>query len=574
MLVRRVVVENVRSFLARAELILDGPINILIGPNGGGKTNLLDIAVVMLRRHLLASMYPAPAPLPEQQERYEFRPNDMLNNMALERHSRGKDRPQYVEIEIEISARDVENIDAMRRTWDELRTQAERKYLNIDTRLNPTRLGSLIFQSGQRLVYRWKGGALEAEGEAAKAFLHYLNSFEIDSFLRAEMKLAQLSMPMLYLPVTRANANLQSDVDLYNFNEAEQKRQLDATLSRSVGPIVSLALSRIAKTYRRLLDTSRNARDDLRKDPSISSLTEQLEILGYKWELETINPEKNQYGIRLEKEGHSFLLSAASSGEKEFLTYLFAIFALNVRDALIIVDEPELHLHPRWQKKLLGLFGTLSALTGNQFVLATHSPTFISPDSIRYVSRVFSRDQQSHILRLSTEQLPNAKFLLHIVNSQNNESIFFADEVVLVEGLSDRLFFETVFDKFGRESKYAPTLEVVSVGGKSFFEAYKALLVACQVSYSIIADRDYLSQVGSTEVKSLFKLDSKKTKSDLNNPESHDADALVSQIEHALASGSWDSAKATWEYLKSRRTRSKLKLSEPEQRLLANEISE
>lgn len=148
MLVRRVLVENVRSFLARAELILDGPINILVGPNGGGKTNLLDIAVVMLRRHLLASMYPVPVPSAEQQERYEFRANDILNNMALERHSRGQGQPQYVEIEIEISERDVENIDAMRRTWDELRTQSERKYLNIEQRLTPSHLGTFDFRIG------------------------------------------------------------------------------------------------------------------------------------------------------------------------------------------------------------------------------------------------------------------------------------------------------------------------------------------------------------------------------------------------------------------------------------------
>jgi putative ATP-dependent endonuclease of OLD family len=57
MLVRKVAIENVRSFLDRAELMLDGPITIVIGPNGGGKTNLLDTVVIMLRRYLFASMH-------------------------------------------------------------------------------------------------------------------------------------------------------------------------------------------------------------------------------------------------------------------------------------------------------------------------------------------------------------------------------------------------------------------------------------------------------------------------------------------------------------------------------------
>jgi len=48
MLLRRIAIENVRSFLERQELTLEGQISIIIGPNGGGKTNLLDTAVVML----------------------------------------------------------------------------------------------------------------------------------------------------------------------------------------------------------------------------------------------------------------------------------------------------------------------------------------------------------------------------------------------------------------------------------------------------------------------------------------------------------------------------------------------
>ncbi|MEK9802094.1 MAG: AAA family ATPase, partial [Curvibacter sp.] len=142
-------------------------------------------------------------------------------------------------------------------------------------------------------------------------------------------------------------------------------------------------------------------------------LTKLLNELGYEWSLETINPLKNQYDVRLKKQGSSFLVGAASSGERELLTYLFAIFALNVRDALIIDDEPELHLHPKWQKTLLQLFIRLADSTGNQFLLATHSPTFVSPESIQYVSRVFSREQKSHILRLNTTALPEAKHLLN-----------------------------------------------------------------------------------------------------------------------------------------------------------------
>jgi putative ATP-dependent endonuclease of OLD family len=247
-------------------------------------------------------------------------------------------------------------------------------------------------------------------------------------------------------------------------------------------------------------------------------------------------------------------VSAASSGERELLTYLFAIYVLNVRDALIIVDEPELHLHPKWQRTLLKLFVRLATSTGNRFLLATHSPTFVSPDSIQYVSRVFADQQKSRILRLDATILPQAKHLLNIVNSQNNERLFFADKVVLVEGLSDRIFFEAVLDRFGRSASSSVALEVIDVGGKGFFDAYVKVLDACQIEHAIVADLDYVEDVGSADIRSLFKTTARDIKSDvIDNARSMDGDALVAAIDRAQITGSWDQVGQIWDYIKSRR---------------------
>lgn len=68
--------------------------------------------------------------------------------------------------------------------------------------------------------------------------------------------------------------------------------------------------------------------------------------------------------------------------------------------------------------------------------------------------------------RLNKTSLPNAKDLLAIGNSQNNERIFFADKVVLVEGISDRIFFESVFQKLGVTTGTLRSCEIIRVGGK------------------------------------------------------------------------------------------------------------
>ena len=573
MLLRRIAVENVRSFLDRAELTLDGPISILIGPNGGGKTNLLDIAVILLRRYLFASLYPAHAPTPEQPDRYQFRHNDALNNMQLEPHSNGAGRPQLVEVEVEVTQRDWDNMVAMKAEAAELSRKAEKKYINLTIqRAANWNLESIT--AGARFQYRWQSGGLEGSDGPAAQFLEYMNDFEVDSLLRAEFEVSALSTPMVYLPVNRSMNAFQSRVELAGYDAHEQKRQNDASISRTSSSIVPLAIGRLAQKFRMLLEKDvGGARADFKNDPNLKELTKLLRELGYEWDLESSNPLKNAYDIRLKKQGSSFLVGAASSGEREILTYLFAIFALNVRDALIVVDEPELHLHPRWQKSLLQLFARLAKSTGNQFLMATHSPTFVSPASIQYVSRVFSRDQRSHILRLATAELPDAKHLLNIVNSQNNEGIFFADEVVLVEGLSDRIFFEAVLDRFGRGSTYKSTLEIISVGGKGLFNAYTKLLKACQVPFSIIGDRDYIEEIGTDDVKSLFRVDEGEIKKDvIDNIKSIDGKALVARIEEAMASGSWDDARDVWGYIKSRRRVLRDNLDDTQQETLAGFI--
>lgn len=554
MLIKRVAIENVRSFLDRAELMLDGPLSIVIGPNGGGKTNLLDTIVIVLRRYLFASMYAAHSPTPELPNRYQFRPNDALNNMVLERHSAGAGRDQIVEVEVEVTSRDLESMRAMQADAERLTELASKKYINLN--LVDAKLWKLEeITVGARFKYRVVNGGLQGVENAGASFLQYLKNFEMDGSLREEFELAPLATPLVYLPVNRSASGFQSNVELAGYNAFETKRHSDATSSRSATSIVNLAVGRLAQKYRMLLEQDKGiAVSEFRADANLRELTKLLEELGYSWALETINPLKNQYDIRLQKQGSSFLVGSASSGERELLTYLFAIFALNVRDALIIVDEPELHLHPKWQKTLLQLFIRLAQSTGNQFLLATHSPTFVSPESIQYVSRVFSHCQRSHIIRLNTIVLPEARHLLNIVNSQNNERLFFADEVVLVEGLSDRIFFESVLDRYGRSSSSRSILEVISVGGKGLFEAYAKVLRACEIRFSIISDLDYVEQVGSSEVKALFKPDAQEIKVDvIENVKSLDGEALVQSIEQALSSGSWDHATQVWEYIKSRR---------------------
>lgn len=72
-------------------------------------------------------------------------------------------------------------------------------------------------------------------------------------------------------------------------------------------------------------------------------------------------------------------ISDASSGELALAVTLLGL-ASSLEDAsLVLLDEPEISLHPQWQSEFLEeLEMTLSVFPGCHFIVATHSPTLVT----------------------------------------------------------------------------------------------------------------------------------------------------------------------------------------------------
>ncbi|WP_164888706.1 MULTISPECIES: AAA family ATPase [Paenarthrobacter] len=72
-------------------------------------------------------------------------------------------------------------------------------------------------------------------------------------------------------------------------------------------------------------------------------------------------------------------LREASSGQISLATTFLGIAASITDGALVLIDEPEISLHPEWQAAYLGLAQRLfSSYTGCHFLVATHSPSVVA----------------------------------------------------------------------------------------------------------------------------------------------------------------------------------------------------
>jgi predicted ATP-binding protein involved in virulence len=89
----------------------------------------------------------------------------------------------------------------------------------------------------------------------------------------------------------------------------------------------------------------------------------------------------------IEKHGHRFNLDQLSDGEKALLALAFDLTRrLTIANpksknpvvegmALVMIDEIELHLHPKWQRQVVGRL--LKAFPNCQFIITTHSPQIL-----------------------------------------------------------------------------------------------------------------------------------------------------------------------------------------------------
>jgi hypothetical protein len=87
-------------------------------------------------------------------------------------------------------------------------------------------------------------------------------------------------------------------------------------------------------------------------------------------------------------------LLKASSGQLSMVSALIALASVIKNGSLVLIDEPELSLHPEWQVKYIDLLlRTFDRYHGCHFVVATHSPMVIS--ELPKHAEVISLDQEN-----------------------------------------------------------------------------------------------------------------------------------------------------------------------------------
>ena len=88
--------------------------------------------------------------------------------------------------------------------------------------------------------------------------------------------------------------------------------------------------------------------------------------------LRSVELKRVDSGVRVD-------LQETSSGELALATSFLALAANMDDESLVLIDEPEVSLHPEWQSRYISLIADMfSEFAGGHFVIATHSPLIVS----------------------------------------------------------------------------------------------------------------------------------------------------------------------------------------------------
>jgi len=173
--------------------------------------------------------------------------------------------------------------------------------------------------------------------------------------------------------------------------------------------------------------------------------------------------------------------------------------------ALLLVEEPEAHLHPQLQQRVMNLMQEQTVTGGQavQVVMTTHSPSLVAGAPIESMTLVHKartfplRPEETRLLKSDYEYL--RRFI-----DATKSNLFFARGVAIVEGPAEALLLPAVAEMIDRSfSLYG--VSVVNVGDVGLYHYARILQRAAkneviQIPVACITDRDIVPDVAQSFV--------------------------------------------------------------------------
>lgn len=149
----------------------------------------------------------------------------------------------------------------------------------------------------------------------------------------------------------------------------------------------------------------------------------------------------------LYRENSQIALADASSGELMIISVLVHISSYIDKNTVILIDEPENSLHPRWQRKYIDMILDVFYLFQPKIYIASHSPQIIPLDNDLY--KIFT-PKNGAVFEVDEKTNNNEELLSEVFGVITPENRFLSNKMVKV-----------INDFDANEIKYNDVLKIV-----------------------------------------------------------------------------------------------------------------
>lgn len=234
---------------------------------------------------------------------------------------------------------------------------------------------------------------------------------------------------------------------------------------------------RLGEKHFRLMQEGKNIKDAtvaVNSLPLITNINEKLKLLNLKLSIKPANIRTWSYEFRFQDTKNNRELgdiNNLSAGQKSILHLIFEAYGQGeLKGGLIIIDEPEIHLHYQFQSEYLKILEELADKQGIQCILVTHSEGFISNKTIEHVKR-FSLDEERNSVVCVPNIREDQRKLTEILNNTWAARVLFLNRVLLVERQDDEHFFRVAIKKLCPE--FSQNITVYGVSGERSVLSFK-----------------------------------------------------------------------------------------------------
>jgi predicted ATP-binding protein involved in virulence len=344
MKITRLSLDNVRAF-EEAEFDFNPHFNLIIGINGAGKSTALD-AIRFCGSHLLSVLQKMPFK-PFGFGRGDIHGEAPFAEAAL--HLKfGDEADAFVRLREwreQVAAEDIENLERLRREILETarpRDRLRNQLRELQETVSPAE-PIFFYPSKNELKVR------AARQDSAPLMIHYSIGRSIMNE-QAERKSAAGTSQLAYVNALQSNAlSLRQFAD---WMRAQIELSSERPASRHLVDGISAALDRFLPGYSNL------------RPSNADSTKVEIDIRGITLD------------VRLLSDGERSVLALILDISKRLAQANPTLdVPLEIGEAIVLIDEIDLHLHPQWQRKIVG---NLERTFPNcQFIATTHSPQII-----------------------------------------------------------------------------------------------------------------------------------------------------------------------------------------------------